>query len=110
MTPVDATVRPVERADCVLVARSGLGTLNHTLLSLQSMRARHLEPSLLLLVGEPHDSNRATLETMGTPRALAELPLLDLGQPLQPTDTQHLSQVSQLAPVGGRPAHAPQGR
>ena len=49
----------------VLVARSGLGTLNHTLLSLEALRARHLEPRALFLVGEPHASNRATLAELG---------------------------------------------
>lgn len=73
-----------ERAECVLVGRSGLGTLNHTSLSLEALRARHLEPRLLLLVGEPHTSNRATLERMGRPRALLEIPRLDLSRPLEP--------------------------
>ena len=49
------------RAELVLVARSGLGTLNHTLLSLEALRARHLTLSYLILVGEPHPSNRETL-------------------------------------------------
>ena len=51
----------LERPPLVLVARSGLGTLNHTLLSLEALRARHLRPRALFLVGEPHVSNRATL-------------------------------------------------
>lgn len=62
------------RAPLVLVARSGLGTLNHTLLTLEALRARHLEPRALFLVGEPHASNRATLARVaGVPR-LYELP------------------------------------
>lgn len=50
------------RAPLVLVARSALGTLNHTLLTLEALRARGLEPRALFLVGEPHPSNRETLE------------------------------------------------
>ena len=60
----------------VLVARSGLGTLNHTLLTLEALRARHLEPRALFLVGEPHDSNRETLRTLGRPARVYELPFL----------------------------------
>jgi len=51
-------------APLVLVARSGLGTLNHTLLTLEALRTRHLEPLALFLVGEPHSSNRETLATI----------------------------------------------
>ena len=49
----------------VLVARAGLGTLNHTLLSLEALRRRALEPRALFLVGEPHRSNRETLRALG---------------------------------------------
>ncbi len=52
-------------AACILVARSGLGTLNHTLLTLEALRTRHIVPEALLLVGERHDSNRETLCRMG---------------------------------------------
>lgn len=61
----------------VLVARSGLGTLNHTLLSLAAARARGLEVRALLLVGPPHPSNRATLERLGRVPVVLELPRLD---------------------------------
>jgi 8-amino-7-oxononanoate synthase len=54
-----------ERPALVLVARAGLGTLNHTLLSLEALRARGLEPRALFLVGEPHASNRETLIRLG---------------------------------------------
>ena len=68
-------------APLVLVARSGLGTLNHTLLTIEALRARHLEPRALFLVGPPHESNRRTLARVaGVPRVL-ELPLLE---PLEP--------------------------
>ena len=65
----------------VLVARSGLGTLNHTMLTLEALRTRHLEPKALFLVGPPHRRNRETLEaTSGVPLVL-ELPELE---PLDP--------------------------
>lgn len=45
----------------VLVARSGLGTLNHSLLSLDALRARGLRLAGLLLVGPHHAANHASL-------------------------------------------------
>lgn len=65
-----ARVRP----RLVLVARSGLGTLNHTLLSLEALRRRRLEPEALFLVGPPHPSNRATLQAMGGIARVFEVP------------------------------------
>jgi len=62
------------RLPIVLVARSGLGTLNHTMLSLEALHARGLHPEVLFLVGKPHPSNRATLEQMSGIRAIYELP------------------------------------
>ncbi len=46
----------------VLVARSGLGTLNHTRLTIEAIRARGLELEALYLVGPPHPPNVATLQ------------------------------------------------
>jgi 8-amino-7-oxononanoate synthase len=62
------------RPRCLLVARSGLGTLNHTLLSLEALAARGLRPEALVLVGKPHPSNRATLATHV--ERVFELPIL----------------------------------
>lgn len=64
------------RPDLVLVARSGLGTLNHTMLTLEALRARRLEPRALFLVGEPHASNRATLATLSGVPHVIEIPTL----------------------------------
>lgn len=71
-TQLDALARL--RPRFVLAARSGLGTLNHTLLSLEALRARGLEPEALFLVGEPHPSNRATLAAMGRIERVFEVP------------------------------------
>lgn len=62
------------RPRLVLVAKSGLGTLNHTLLTLEALRARKLEPDALLLVGERHAENAATLRELAGVAALFELP------------------------------------
>jgi dethiobiotin synthetase len=45
----------------VLVARSGLGTLNHTLLSLEAMEKRNIQVVTLILNGEKHEGNYKTL-------------------------------------------------
>lgn len=62
------------RPPLVLVARSGLGTLNHTLLSFEALDARGLTPRALILVGTRHASNRATLARR-TSVPVVELPL-----------------------------------
>ena len=58
----------------VLVARSGLGTLNHTLLSLEAMRRRNLTVLGLILNGPLHADNPGTLEQFGDVPVLAQLP------------------------------------
>ena len=63
------------RVPLVLVARSGLGTLNHTLLTLEALRARHLEPRALFLVGDAHESNRETLARATRIEHVFEVPI-----------------------------------
>jgi len=46
----------------LLVARSSLGTLNHTLLSLKALRDRGIEVFAVVLNGEKHPSNKETIE------------------------------------------------
>lgn len=69
------------RPEVVLVARSGLGTLNHTQLTVEALASRGIRPRVLVLVGDPHPSNRQTLERR-TGLRIYELPMLD---PLDPT-------------------------
>ena len=71
-----ADVLEAEGLPVVLVARSGLGTLNHTLLSLEALRGRRVPVLALVLVGEPHPSNRATLAARSAVPAVFELPPL----------------------------------
>jgi dethiobiotin synthetase len=68
----------------LLVARSGLGTLNHTLLSLEALRQRRIPVLGLVLNGEPHPDNSRTLQELGGVPLLAELP------PLEPLDREAL--------------------
>jgi malonyl-CoA O-methyltransferase len=61
----------------VLVARSTLGTINHTLLSLATLRSRALPVAGVILNGPPNAGNRAAIERFGRVRVLAELPHVD---------------------------------
>ncbi len=65
------------RPRLVLVARAGLGTLNHTLLTLEALRTRKLRPEALVLVGDEHPSNRETLRRMGGVSQIFEVPLFE---------------------------------
>jgi dethiobiotin synthetase len=65
------------RLPVLLVARSGLGTLNHTLLSLEALRRRGLAVLGLVLNGPLHADNPRTLEQLGGVPVLLELPPLD---------------------------------
>ncbi|GBR03833.1 biotin synthesis protein [Acetobacter oeni LMG 21952] len=61
----------------VLVARSGLGTLNHTLLSLGALRTRGIAVLGVVLNGPLNPDNRAAIEAHGKVRVLAELPFVE---------------------------------
>ncbi|MHC4893574.1 MAG: dethiobiotin synthase [Planctomycetota bacterium] len=52
------------RRPILFAARSALGTLNHTLLSVRAARAEGVEIRALFLIGDVHDSNRETLITL----------------------------------------------
>jgi dethiobiotin synthetase len=60
----------------VLVARSELGTLNHTLLSLEALRGRNIAIIGLVINGPPHTDNSRTLNELGAVPLLCELPPL----------------------------------
>ena len=60
----------------VVVARSTLGTINHTLLTLEAVRARDLSVAGVVMVGPPDSENRAAIEQYGRVDVLGEMPLL----------------------------------
>ncbi len=66
------------KAPVILVGRSGLGTLNHTLLSLEALRKRAIQVLGIVLNGTPHPDNPKTLEQMGNVPVIAELPMMSL--------------------------------
>ena len=61
----------------LLVARSGLGTINHTSLSLQALKAAGVPVLGVVMVGETNLSNREAIEHFGEVPVLAELPLFN---------------------------------
>jgi dethiobiotin synthetase len=64
-------------APVVLVARSALGTLNHTFLSLHLLREMRLPIQGVVLVGEPNPMNARDIREIGKVRILAEIPWMD---------------------------------
>lgn len=60
----------------LIVARSGLGTLNHTLLTLEALRHRTIGILGVVMVGPANPANRAAIERHGRISVIAELPLL----------------------------------
>jgi dethiobiotin synthase len=65
----------------VVAARSGLGTINHTLLTLQALRSRQLRIGGVVMVGDRNPENRMAIEQYGNIGVLGELPRL---VPLEP--------------------------
>ena len=60
----------------VLVARTALGTINHTLLSLEALRGRGLRVAGVVLVGDASPGNRDAIARHGNVRVLHEMPRL----------------------------------
>jgi len=60
----------------VLVARSGLGTINHSLLSIAEIRRRRLKLAGIILVGPDLPDNRDAIEHFGGVPVVAHLPPL----------------------------------
>jgi dethiobiotin synthetase len=69
----------------VVTARSGLGTINHTLLTIEALRARAIPVAGVVLVGSPNQDNRVAIEQRGHVTVIGELPPL---VPLTPIAVQ----------------------
>jgi dethiobiotin synthetase len=87
----------------LLVARSGLGTLNHTLLSLEALAQRRIPVLGLVLNGPPHADNPRTLAALGGVPLLACLP------PLAAINRQSLAALWQTSGLGAALAAAATG-
>ena len=60
----------------LVVARTGLGTINHTLLTLEALRSRSLALAGVMMIGEPNPDNREAIEHYGRVPVIAEMPFL----------------------------------
>ena len=60
----------------VLVARTSLGTINHSLLSIEALRARGVPILGVAFVGEANEDSEATIAAIGGVRRLGRLPML----------------------------------
>jgi dethiobiotin synthase len=65
----------------LIVARSMLGTINHTVLTIEGLRRRMLRVAGVVMVGDPNDENRLAIEKYGAAEVLAQMPRFD---PLTP--------------------------
>lgn len=68
----------------VMVCRSTLGTINHTLLSLEALYARNIPVAGVIMSGPENIENRKAIETYGRVNVLAGIPVLEN------MDKQHL--------------------
>ena len=89
---------PTGRPRVLLVARTGLGTLNHTLLSIEALRTRNLKIDALFLVGESHPDNERTLRELGGVAIVHHLPLFD---PLNASSLDDWLDENDLSPLLG---------
>ena len=60
----------------LVVARSGLGTINHTLLTLDALHQRGIPIRGVVLNGPQNSANKRAVEHYGRVKVLAELPVL----------------------------------
>ena len=60
----------------IIAARSGLGTINHTLLTIAGLRRRSIPVAGAVMLGQPNPENRAAIEFYGNTEVLAEIPVL----------------------------------
>jgi dethiobiotin synthase len=82
MVPIVDGAYMVDLADAldlpiILVARSTLGTINHTLLSVEAIRRRGLPLAGVVISGPETPHNRAAIERFGKVEVIAEIPQLE---------------------------------
>jgi dethiobiotin synthase len=65
----------------IITARSTLGTINHTLLTIEALRRRSLTIAGVVMVGPPDADNREAIEQRGGVHVIGELPIFE---PLTP--------------------------
>jgi dethiobiotin synthase len=61
----------------IVATRTTLGTINHTLLTLEALRARELQVAGVVMIGDCNSDNRAAIEHYGKAAVIAEMPRFD---------------------------------
>lgn len=64
------------RAPVIVVARTGLGTINHSLLTLEALRSRGIAVHGVAFVGAPHQDSEAIIGRISGAKRLGRLPIL----------------------------------
>ena len=64
-------------ASIILCARTELGTINHSLLSIEALRARKVTITGIAFIGDPHEENERIIPRIAGVRSLGRLPRLD---------------------------------
>lgn len=65
------------QAPTIIVARTALGTINHSLLTIEALRHRHVPLLGIAFTGGANEDSEMTVATMGGLRRLGRLPWLD---------------------------------
>jgi dethiobiotin synthetase len=80
------------RLPVILVARTALGTINHSLLSLEALRARAIAVAGVVFSGDENAASEAAIVRFGQCRHLGRLPRLDPLTPAAMSDAvaQHI--------------------
>lgn len=68
---------PKNQCKIVLIARSSLGTINHTLLSIEALRKRKLALKGVIIIGDINSDNKDSIEEYGQTKVLGEIPFLE---------------------------------
>jgi len=81
MVPLSDDVMTIDvlarwRLPAILVARTALGAINHSLLTIEALRRRDIPIHGLIFVGDEEARPQQTIERMGRVRALGRLPII----------------------------------
>jgi dethiobiotin synthetase len=64
------------KAPVIVAARSTLGTINHTLLTVRALRDSGLTIRGIVMIGEPNEENRLAIEHYGDVKVIGRIPRL----------------------------------
>ena len=81
MVPLDRSTLYIDvfarwRLPVVLCARTSLGTINHSLLSIEALRRSEIELLGIVFIGESHPESERTICEIGRVKRLGRLPRL----------------------------------